>query len=110
MIAVAEAFDAMTTDRVYRPAFSQERAMAELFRCAGSQFDPILVRQFTEMLEGDRGQLRKDVATRWLLSLDPQTANAYWNFTAVALRRPLPAARARPRSSKPSSSTTCTTP
>ncbi len=85
MIAVAEAFDAMTTDRVYRPAFSQERAMAELFRCAGSQFDPILVRQFTEMLEGDRGQLRKDVATRWLLSLDPQTANAYWNFTAVAL-------------------------
>jgi len=44
MIAVAEAYDAMTTDRVYRPALSQERAMAELFRCAGSQFDPILVR------------------------------------------------------------------
>ena len=82
MIAVAEAFDAMTTDRVYRPAFSQERALAELFRCAGSQFDPILVRQFVEMLEGDRGQLRKQVATRWLLSLDPQTANAYWDFTA----------------------------
>ncbi len=83
MIAVAEAFDAMTTDRVYRPALSQERAMAELFRCAGSQFDPILVRQFVEMLEGDRGQLRKQVATRWLLSLDPQTANAYWDFTAA---------------------------
>ena len=32
MIAVAEAFDAMTTDRVYRPALSQERAMAELDR------------------------------------------------------------------------------
>jgi diguanylate cyclase (GGDEF)-like protein len=83
MIAVAEAFDAMTTDRVYRPALSQERAMAELFRCAGSQFDPILVRQFVEMLEGDRGQLRKQVAARWLLSLDPQTANAYWDFTAA---------------------------
>jgi diguanylate cyclase (GGDEF)-like protein/PAS domain S-box-containing protein len=82
MIAVAEAFDAMTTDRVYRPALSQERAMAELFRCAGSQFDPILVRQFVEMLEGDRGQLRQHVAKRWLLSLDPQAANAYWNFTA----------------------------
>ena len=83
MIAVAEAFDAMTTDRVYRPALSQERAMAELFRCAGSQFDPILVRQFVEMLEGDRGELRRQVATRWLLSLDPQTANAYWDFTAA---------------------------
>ena len=88
MIAVAEAFDAMTTDRVYRPALSQERAMAELFRCAGSQFDPILVRQFVEMLEGDRGQLRKQVAARWLLSLDPQTANTYWNFTTA----PIPAA------------------
>jgi len=83
MIAVAEAFDAMTTDRVYRPALSQERAMAELFRCAGSQFDPILVRQFVEMFEGDRGQFRRQVATRWLLSLDPRTANAYWDFTAT---------------------------
>jgi diguanylate cyclase (GGDEF)-like protein len=82
MIAVAEAFDAMTTDRVYRAAMSQERAMAELFRCAGTQFDPILVRQFVEMLEGDRGQLRKQVATRWLLGLDAQAANAYWDFTA----------------------------
>ncbi len=82
MIAVAEAFDAMTTDRVYRSALSQERAMAELFRCAGAQFDPILVRQFVEMLEGDRGQLRKQVAARWLLRLDPQASNAYWDFTA----------------------------
>ena len=82
MIAVAEAFDAMTTDRVYRPAVSQERAMAELFRCAGTQFDPILVRQFVEMLEGDRGQLRKQVGTRWLLALDAQAANTYWDFTA----------------------------
>ena len=40
MIAIAEAFDAMTTDHVYRPASSQERAMAELFGCAGTQFDP----------------------------------------------------------------------
>jgi diguanylate cyclase (GGDEF)-like protein len=82
MVAVAEAFDAMTTDRVYRPALSQERAMAELFRCAGSQFDPILVRQFVEMLEDDRGQLRSQVAARWLLSLDSQVANSYWNLAS----------------------------
>ena len=41
------------------------------------------MRQFVEMLEGDRGQLRKQVAARWLLSLDPQAANAYWDFTAT---------------------------
>ncbi len=100
----------MTTDRVYRPAMSQERAMAELFRCAGTQFDPILVRQFVEMLEGDRGQLRSQVATRWLLGLDPQAANAYWDFTAgpappSTARRP-----ANTGSSRPSCWTTCTTP
>ena len=49
MIAIAEAFDAMTTDHVYRPARSQERAMAELFDCSGTQFDPELVRQFGEL-------------------------------------------------------------
>jgi diguanylate cyclase (GGDEF)-like protein/PAS domain S-box-containing protein len=83
MIAIAEAFDAMINDHVYRPALSQERAMAELFRCAGSQFDPILVRQFVEMLESDRVQLRKQVASRWLLSLDPQAADAYWDTAAA---------------------------
>ena len=35
MIAIAEAFDAMTTDHVYRPAFSQERAMARIVRLFG---------------------------------------------------------------------------
>jgi diguanylate cyclase (GGDEF)-like protein len=90
MISVAEAFDAMTTDRIYRPALSQERAMAELFHCAGTQFDPILVRQFVEMLEGDRGQLRKEVATRWLVALDPNAANVYWDFAAA----PIPVAGA----------------
>ena len=54
MIAIVEAFDAMTTDHVYRPAMSQERAMAELFHCAGTQFDPELVRQFAEFRECGR--------------------------------------------------------
>ena len=35
MIAIAEAFDAMITGHVYRPARSLESAMTELFECAG---------------------------------------------------------------------------
>ena len=43
IIFVADAFDAMTSDRVYRPRRSDEEALAELDRCAGTQFDPALV-------------------------------------------------------------------
>src|SRR5690606_17837687 len=46
MVAVLDAFDAMTTDRVYRRALSRERALAELFACAGTQFDLRLVKNF----------------------------------------------------------------
>ena len=43
VIAVADAFDSMTTTRSYRGARSIEDAVVELRRCAGSQFDPALV-------------------------------------------------------------------
>ena len=46
IIAVADAFDAMTSDRPYRKALPKEEAMAELKRCSGSQFDPEVVRAF----------------------------------------------------------------
>lgn len=40
IIGVADAFDAMTTNRPYRKSLSPESAIAELKRCSGSQFDP----------------------------------------------------------------------
>ncbi len=83
MIAIVEAFDAMTTDHVYRPAFSQERAMAELFHCAGTQFDPKLVRQFGEFRESDVSELHREVAGRWLGTLDPAMVNSYWIHNCV---------------------------
>jgi hypothetical protein len=43
VIAVADAFDSMTTTRSYRGARSHEDAIAELRRCKGSQFDPVMV-------------------------------------------------------------------
>jgi HD-GYP domain-containing protein (c-di-GMP phosphodiesterase class II) len=46
IIAVADAFDAMTSDRVYRPAMSTEAALAELHKGKGSQFDPQMVDLF----------------------------------------------------------------
>jgi putative nucleotidyltransferase with HDIG domain len=46
IIAVADAFDAMTSDRVYRAALSPEVAFSELRKGAGTQFDPQLVDLF----------------------------------------------------------------
>src|SRR5262249_19115253 len=46
IIAVADAFDAMTSGRPYRAAVSQAEAVAELRACAGSQFDAIVVEAF----------------------------------------------------------------
>jgi diguanylate cyclase (GGDEF)-like protein len=80
MIAIVEAFDAMTTDHVYRPACSQERAIAELFECAGTQFDPALVESFDEFCREDQTMVRGEVARRWLKSLDPASTNAHWQL------------------------------
>jgi HD-GYP domain-containing protein (c-di-GMP phosphodiesterase class II) len=43
IIFVADAFDAMTSERVYRRRVAPQHAIAELERCAGSQFDPEIV-------------------------------------------------------------------
>jgi HD-GYP domain-containing protein (c-di-GMP phosphodiesterase class II) len=43
IVCACDAFSAMTTDRSYRPAISSEEALAELRRCAGTQFDPDVV-------------------------------------------------------------------
>jgi two-component system cell cycle response regulator len=43
VVAVCDAYDAMTSDRPYRLSIGQEQAMEELQRCAGTQFDPQVV-------------------------------------------------------------------
>jgi HD-GYP domain-containing protein (c-di-GMP phosphodiesterase class II) len=50
IVAVVDAFDAMTTDRPYRAALSVERAMAVLLSERGRQFDPRVVDTFLLVL------------------------------------------------------------
>jgi putative nucleotidyltransferase with HDIG domain len=50
IIFVADAYDAMTSERVYRRRIGSDQAVAELQRCAGSQFDPDVVEAFAAEL------------------------------------------------------------
>ena len=51
IIGIADAFDAMTANRVYRKALDMDFVKAELKRCSGSQFDPTLVEIMLELME-----------------------------------------------------------
>jgi HD-GYP domain-containing protein (c-di-GMP phosphodiesterase class II) len=62
VLAVADAFDAMTSDRPYRPALNREEAIAEVERCAGTQFDPDIVRVFMELF-AEEAELPKAAAS-----------------------------------------------
>jgi HD-GYP domain-containing protein (c-di-GMP phosphodiesterase class II) len=53
IVAVADTYDAMTSDRAYRKALPHEVAVAELERCAGAQFDPIVVGAFRAAMAND---------------------------------------------------------
>jgi putative two-component system response regulator len=49
VLAVADSFDAMTSDRPYRSALSVEKALDEIRRCAGTQFDPVVADVFLKI-------------------------------------------------------------
>ncbi len=50
IVAVADAYEAMTTDRPYQQAHDEAWALAELRRCAGTQFDPMIVEVLERVL------------------------------------------------------------
>lgn len=57
ILAVVDAYDAMTVDRVYRKALNKEEAMNELIANKGTQFDPQIVDVFIEILDAHEENL-----------------------------------------------------
>lgn len=54
ILAIADAYDAMTSHQVYRTARAHHEAVEELLRCQGTQFDPELVARFIRMMDARR--------------------------------------------------------
>jgi diguanylate cyclase (GGDEF)-like protein len=76
IVAVCDAFHAMTSERPYRPALAVAEALEELIHCAGHQFDPAVVRAFVRIVSGPREQIarRRDELAAWRVRV-PAPAN-----------------------------------
>jgi response regulator RpfG family c-di-GMP phosphodiesterase len=59
ILAVADAYDAMTSNRAYRRALTHDVAVTELLRCSGTQFDPSVVEAFLEAVKKHRDECRR---------------------------------------------------
>jgi hypothetical protein len=57
VIAVADAFDAMTSDRPYRSALSVEDALAEITKGGGTQFDPVVAQALVAIVHEESAQV-----------------------------------------------------
>jgi len=54
IITIADAYDAMTCERPYRNALSEEETIEEIKKNAGAQFDPDIARVFVEKILGKK--------------------------------------------------------
>ncbi len=52
-MTLADSFDAMTSERPYRKGFTLQEAQAEVKRCSGSQFDPVIVDVFQKIPDAE---------------------------------------------------------
>ncbi|MCC6492180.1 MAG: diguanylate cyclase [Pirellulales bacterium] len=82
MIAIVDAYDRMTGEPGEPGRLSRERAMAELSAGGGTRFDPILVKQFIELITHDQQALTRQVAARWLNNLGKKQTELPWHRTA----------------------------
>ncbi|MBQ7243269.1 MAG: HD domain-containing protein, partial [Bacilli bacterium] len=75
IVAICDAFDAMTSDRSYRSALSDEVAISELVKNKGIQFDPYLVDAFLSLCGRYSDSLRQHVDELAALTATPQEEN-----------------------------------
>jgi response regulator RpfG family c-di-GMP phosphodiesterase len=87
IFAVADAFDAMTSDRVYRTGRTYEAALAELESCAGRQFDPRVVEAFGRVPREDWERLRRRKHPAAAVDGGPSRTRAASTSTAAAAPR-----------------------
>jgi len=91
IILVADAYDAMTSDRPYRKAIGHERAIQELKKCAGKQFDPkivaVLVGVLGEAAEPNPHELPPSHLGVQLASIDPKQTGRQFLREAERLAR-----------------------
>ena len=65
ILAVADAYEAMTADRPYRSCMSGEDAVAEIKRFSGTQFDPVIVDAFLEAIDGIEAEIESGDSARY---------------------------------------------
>ena len=78
MLSIADAFDSMTTDSVYRRAMSRERAIQQLIDGSFKQFDPELALDLNRMLEDRPEMLQDGILNPWLQQLRRDNSNSFW--------------------------------
>ena len=54
IIGVADAYDAMTSERSYRACLSQDKVRSEISKCSGTQFDPAVAKVMIEIIDSDK--------------------------------------------------------
>lgn len=70
IVSVADAFDAMTSDRSYRPRFTLIKALQELKKGKGSQFDPKIVDAFIKAFDQNREKIENDLQVQYIQRKD----------------------------------------
>ncbi len=91
MIAIVDAFDAMTSAPTGQPNRSREQALADLSADGGARFDPVLVKQFMELLSHDQEALTAQVAGHWYNELGKRQSELPWQARPASEPAPLEA-------------------
>jgi len=64
IISIADVFDALTSDRVYRPAFDTRKALEIMEKESGTSFDPVLLKYFSNLIKAGKADMVINSKTR----------------------------------------------